>query len=176
MPRPKFRFAIRAAALAAVTALHSASAWADESARMPRPIPQPDPLANAWLAPPPVPLTPVQGPLATTTTAAPGQSTGGISPELYLGNDRRRALPDPVEIAQSAPADPVPVIGQSKRRRPVPANGTGGLSRIDESKPGNGKTLADCMALWDKSTHMTREEWRRTCRRTIRGAKKASER
>lgn len=172
MSRPQFLIATRVTALAVAIALQMAFGWADEAARVPRPIPQLDPLANAWLAPPPITLNPVHGPLATTTTAAPGQATGGISPELYLGNSRSRARSYPIDIAESTPADPVPVIGQSKRRRSVPANGKDGLSRIDESRPGNGKTVADCMALWDKSTHMTREEWRRTCRRTMGDSKR----
>jgi hypothetical protein len=31
----------------------------------------------------------------------------------------------------------------------------------------NGRTLSDCMSLWDRGTHMTRAEWRRTCRRSL---------
>jgi hypothetical protein len=30
------------------------------------------------------------------------------------------------------------------------------------SKP---DSLADCMATWDKATHMTKVEWRETCKR-----------
>jgi hypothetical protein len=28
-----------------------------------------------------------------------------------------------------------------------------------------GKTMADCMAIWDPSTHMSKEQWRTTCER-----------
>ncbi|MBS0241447.1 MAG: hypothetical protein JSS20_04670 [Proteobacteria bacterium] len=34
---------------------------------------------------------------------------------------------------------------------------------------GGGATVKDCMQLWDKSSHMTRTEWRATCKRTLNG-------
>lgn len=27
--------------------------------------------------------------------------------------------------------------------------------------------MTECMAIWEPATHMTKEEWRRTCRRTL---------
>ncbi len=39
-----------------------------------------------------------------------------------------------------------------------------------QSRPGGGgETLADCMALWDAGTHMTKSVWRQTCQRTLNG-------
>lgn len=36
------------------------------------------------------------------------------------------------------------------------------------SKPGGGgKSLQDCMAFWDRDTHMTKAEWRVACKRTM---------
>ena len=32
---------------------------------------------------------------------------------------------------------------------------------------GGGGTLEDCMAFWDRATHMTKNEWRAACKRTI---------
>ena len=29
--------------------------------------------------------------------------------------------------------------------------------------------LADCMAMWDRGTHMSRDDWRRTCSKTLSG-------
>jgi hypothetical protein len=29
--------------------------------------------------------------------------------------------------------------------------------------------MADCMAIWDKGTHMNKDEWRRTCKTTLSG-------
>jgi hypothetical protein len=41
-----------------------------------------------------------------------------------------------------------------------------------EAAASAGKTtqqrFKDCMETWDKGTHMTKKEWRRTCERTIR--------
>jgi hypothetical protein len=34
---------------------------------------------------------------------------------------------------------------------------------------GGGPTLADCMGLWDKSTDMSKVEWKDTCVRTLNG-------
>jgi hypothetical protein len=28
--------------------------------------------------------------------------------------------------------------------------------------------MTDCMAIWDKGTHMTKQQWRRTCQTTLR--------
>ncbi len=28
--------------------------------------------------------------------------------------------------------------------------------------------MTDCMAIWDKGTHMTKQQWRRTCKTTLR--------
>ena len=30
--------------------------------------------------------------------------------------------------------------------------------------PTNAQRMADCMATWDKGTHMTKDQWRRTCK------------
>jgi hypothetical protein len=32
---------------------------------------------------------------------------------------------------------------------------------------GGGTTLQDCMALWDASTHMSKQEWKAACKRTM---------
>ena len=31
---------------------------------------------------------------------------------------------------------------------------------------GGGKSLQDCMAYWDRDTHMTKSEWRTACQRS----------
>lgn len=120
--------------------------------------------------PPAVLPSPVVGPLATTMTAVPGAATGGIAPDLYQGTGRNTVSRDPLDIAQSTPTDPATVIAQPRRRQPPATAGSGGSSRLDDTKPGGGgNSLADCMAFWDKATHMTRTEWRRACRRTMSG-------
>lgn len=172
-PNQRQRQAPGLAVLAILTAMLVQPAAAQDAARAgpPRPLVPPDSLIGTYpVAPPPVPLAPVYGPLATTGTAAPGAPTGGIAPELYRGTGR--PLPSPQDIADNLPTDANAAIGQPKRRPPPPTAQSGGSSRLgnqglDDSPLGSGKSLADCMALWDRSTHMTRDEWRRTCGRTL---------
>jgi hypothetical protein len=33
--------------------------------------------------------------------------------------------------------------------------------------PSREKKLADCMAIWEKATHMTKDQWKRTCNRQL---------
>lgn len=35
------------------------------------------------------------------------------------------------------------------------------------------RSLADCMKLWERATHMTKQEWRATCQRSIKAAEAA---
>ena len=36
-----------------------------------------------------------------------------------------------------------------------------------QAKADRQKRLDDCIAIWDKGTHMTREQWRRTCKNSL---------
>jgi hypothetical protein len=36
-----------------------------------------------------------------------------------------------------------------------------------EPKADKQKRLDDCVAIWDKGTHMTKEQWRRTCKNSL---------
>ena len=36
-----------------------------------------------------------------------------------------------------------------------------------EAKGDRQKRLDDCIAIWDKGTHMTREQWKRTCKNSL---------
>lgn len=55
------------------------------------------------------------------------------------------------------------------------AGGTAEAARLKSATPPkapstavkNGRTLSDCMSLWDRGTHMTRDEWRRACKRSL---------
>ena len=61
-----------------------------------------------------------------------------------------------------------PAIGQSSPPVPEVFASGGGTAAVDHSG-GSGKTLADCMQLWDAHTHMSKPEWRITCVRTLNG-------
>lgn len=61
-----------------------------------------------------------------------------------------------------------PAIGQPLPPVPDIVASSGGSAVIDHSG-GGGNTLAACMGFWDRSTHMSRGEWRQTCTRTLNG-------
>jgi hypothetical protein len=57
-----------------------------------------------------------------------------------------------------------PAQPQSKRLPPS----SGGTSRTGDNRGGAaGKDIAECMAVWDAGTHMTKQEWRATCERSL---------
>lgn len=41
---------------------------------------------------------------------------------------------------------------------------TGSVNIEDKAK----KQLADCMAIWEPRTHMSKSEWRRTCKSSLK--------
>jgi len=45
-----------------------------------------------------------------------------------------------------------------------PSGMTTGSVNVEESSK---KQLADCMAIWEPRTHMTRQQWRRTCKSSL---------
>ena len=36
-----------------------------------------------------------------------------------------------------------------------------------EAKADKQKRLDDCIAIWDKGTHMTKDQWKRTCKNSL---------
>lgn len=45
---------------------------------------------------------------------------------------------------------------------------SGGTARTDNARQGAaGHTLESCMQVWEPATHMSKDEWRRTCERTL---------
>ena len=62
-----------------------------------------------------------------------------------------------------------PVLKKAKERGSPPSTATN-----SKEAPTSGdmtkqeKDFKDCLDTWDKGTHMTKKEWRRTCERTIR--------
>lgn len=44
-----------------------------------------------------------------------------------------------------------------------PAVTTGSIA----NEPSFEQRVNECMAIWDKGTHMTKEQWRRSCRTTL---------
>jgi hypothetical protein len=52
----------------------------------------------------------------------------------------------------------------------VPALGDSSIAQSETASitaHGGGTTLQDCMALWDSATHMSKQEWKVSCKRTM---------
>lgn len=83
--------------------------------------------------------------------------------------------------ASLAEAQPMPLVESSAPRLSVspaipPAppirTGTRTADPADLTAPpteARRETLADCMSFWDPGTHMSKTEWRETCKRTLNG-------
>jgi hypothetical protein len=71
-------------------------------------------------------------------------------------------------INEPAPEQPMQSLGAGM-------SGPGSPIRLDPSdqlgppKDAVQDTLGDCMSFWDPGTHMSKDEWRRTCQRTLNG-------
>lgn len=59
----------------------------------------------------------------------------------------------------TAPIDP--------SKSAVTATPTVTTGSIDVDPPFE-QRMKDCMAIWDKGTHMTKDQWRRSCQTTLR--------
>ena len=102
----------------------------------------------------------------------PGGSSTNPSQQLAPG------LPPPAATVQPAPqqdsvsplspqtSPPAASSGGSARQGSL-ALSPGGSETNPSAPGGGGKTLADCMGFWEPATHMTKQEWRGACQRTI---------
>jgi hypothetical protein len=69
------------------------------------------------------------------------------------------ALADPgTSAAANNPADTAPSSATTTN------NTTTGSINLDPSPE---QRMKDCMAIWDPGTHMTKQQWRRTCKTTL---------
>jgi hypothetical protein len=74
------------------------------------------------------------------------------------------AVAGAVAMSAFAIADPAPQADATQQPANVPAVTTGSIN-LD---PTFEQRMTDCMAIWDKGTHMTKQQWRRTCQTTLR--------
>lgn len=121
------------------------------------------------------PATGLPGTRPDAATGLPGTRPGGTStnPSQQLAP----GLPPPAATVQPAPQQDS--VSPLSPQVPPPAAFSGGsarqgslaLSPGSETSPsapgGGGKTLADCMGFWELATHMTKQEWKGACQRTI---------
>ena len=105
----------------------------------------------------------VAAPLTTTTGTIPASTIKAVSAVIP-------PPPAPVPTPASVIGAPTPQVGViAPLSLPVPlstAVGSGGSSGV--SLPGGGgKSLEDCIAFWDRETHMTKAQWKASCQRSI---------
>ena len=68
-------------------------------------------------------------------------------------------------ISASALADPGTSATATNPAGTTPsATTTTGSINLDPSPE---QRMKDCMAIWDRGTHMTKQQWRRTCKTTL---------
>jgi hypothetical protein len=111
-------------------------------------------------------------PLSPPPTAAPGSTSRtpqGTTTPPSGGTTSTSPLASP-------PVDPTPPAGGGSSRTdqglgtgtlPRTTSPSGGGEAAPSQPGGGGKSLADCMGFWDRGTHMTKQEWRAACRRTL---------
>ena len=72
------------------------------------------------------------------------------------------ALCGVIAVSAAAFADPA---AQTDADIPPDTAVTTGSINLD---PTPAQRMADCMAIWEPRTHMTKSEWRRTCKTTLK--------
>jgi hypothetical protein len=111
---------------------------------------------------------PVKGdppaPLTTKGSTIPASSLKALT---TLPTPPTAPVPTPASVI-GAPEPQLGVIAPSSAV-PIPLSttvGSGGSSGV--SLPGGGGgSLQDCLAFWDRETHMTKGEWKASCQRSI---------
>jgi len=83
-----------------------------------------------------------------------------------------RALSLLLAAALAAPLLAGPVLARSDQQdkgaapaTSAPAETTGSVE--PDAKVEEQKRLDDCMAAWDRKTHMSKQQWRRTCKHLL---------
>jgi hypothetical protein len=125
-----------------------------------------------------------------TSGAATGSSSSGTAGTSGTGvragvstSTPSQALTPSSGPSNNQPRQELPQIAQPSPQLPTQF-ATGGSSGVNtglaagtplspsESKPsspgGGGKSLEACMGFWDAATHMSKNEWRATCLRTMK--------
>jgi hypothetical protein len=98
---------------------------------------------------------------APSGTAIPPSAAGvgadrSSTSDVGVGSDSATEAATPGLPDQASP---------DRRTSGDPARATAGGQAVRQGAVG--KTLAECEATWDAETHMSKEEWRETCRRTL---------
>ena len=113
-------------------------------------------------------------PVSPNTPQVPGRTPGVAPPPGVGGNpapgsnvdarpptERLPAGPQTAPMATPSPGTQEATPGSGGRTEP----GTSSSSARRTGKNAFEEGVRDCMRLWDKGTHMSRQQWRTTCRR-----------
>lgn len=169
MPESSLRYWHLAAAtgllLAALTGAHAqsrSSGGAAPGAAAPGPA-SPAPSSPATRAPPSSRL-----PSLTNMPQITNPASGAASqspPAAVIAPPAAQVPP----ITPLSPQEPTNVqSGGGTPKQGSLALSPGSSSENAPSTPGGGgKTMSDCMSFWEPATHMTKQEWRAACRRTL---------
>ncbi|MGE3064175.1 MAG: hypothetical protein AB7G08_32790 [Hyphomicrobiaceae bacterium] len=108
-------------------------------------------------------VPPATGPAGGTTLVAPGPSA--LQPTV----PGTRTQPGSATTGQTGtyPAGTSP--SSTALTVSTAPEQSGGTTGVDLGSQGGaaGSTLKDCMAVWEPATHMSKAEWRDTCKRTL---------
>ena len=64
----------------------------------------------------------------------------------------------------AASAGAAPATAENGKRRDAPGLSTGSV----QPRKTDAERMRECMAIWDLGTHMTKRQWRRSCRTLLR--------
>ena len=121
----------------------------------------------------------IGSPSAATRPAASTPAQPLLTPQAPSQPPPSTAPPPASAIGTPAPQIPsiAPLSPQQSPGTPSgggpPRQGSLALSPGSRSQDapsaagGGGRTLNDCMAFWEPATHMTKQEWRAACKRTL---------
>ena len=76
------------------------------------------------------------------------------------------AIAAPLLITATAVADPGISATADNTASSTPSATTTTTGSIN-TEPTFEQRMADCMAIWEPRTHMTKQQWRRTCKTTL---------
>ena len=78
------------------------------------------------------------------------------------------ALAGAIAMSAAAFAEPAAPAGASKAAdAPVGTDAPAVTTGTINLDPTPAQRMADCMAIWEPRTHMTKQQWRRTCKTTL---------
>ena len=125
---------------------------------------QPAP-GNSQLSNPATGLPGTSNPQGGTSTTPSQKLAPGVPPPAATV----QPSPQQQTVSPLSPQTQAPVTsgGGSAKQGQGPLALSPGSENASSAPGGGGKGLADCMGFWEPATHMTKQEWKAACQRTI---------